>query len=168
MNSGFSSDNQRESCFYPSTFVCGHFSQKIQFLNCLHSSVALWVGIMVNTEGKWFEFQVCRSLENIFFMEFSWNLIVSLGVLKKIWLERYIFVFVSKPKNKKNKWIEWKIFQGCFKNKKEKNHEEIEFHNSIQERVFTTFNGCSCRKVLERMPKNRNIWYLFDRSKSFF
>ena len=34
--------------------------------------------------------------------------------------------------------IEWKIFQGCFKNKKEKAHEEIEFHNSIQDLIFTT------------------------------
>ena len=27
---------------------------------------------------------------------------------------------VSKPKSNKNKWKEWKIFQGYFKNKKEK------------------------------------------------
>ena len=52
-------------------------------------------------------------------MHFSWSFRVLWGVLKKIWLERYIYVFLSKPKNKKNKWIEWKIFQGCFKNKKE-------------------------------------------------
>ena len=29
--------------------------------------------------------------------------------------------------------IEWKIFQGCFKNINEKKHEEIEFHYSIQD-----------------------------------
>ena len=35
-------------------------------------------------------------------------------------------------------WIEWKTFQGCFENKKKKKQHEIEFHNSIQDWVFTT------------------------------
>ena len=71
----------------------------------------------------------------------------------------------------KNKWIEWKIFQGCFKNKKETNkkekkeiREETEFNNSIQDWVFTMFTSCSCKKVLGEMPRNRNIWYLCDES----
>ena len=38
----------------------------------------------------------------------------------------------NQNQSKKNRRIEWKIFQGCFKNKKEKKaHEEIEFHDSI-------------------------------------
>ena len=55
--------------FYPSTFVYNCFPPKIQFLYCLHSSVA--PGPMVDTEGKIFEIQVCRSLENAFFLGFS-------------------------------------------------------------------------------------------------
>ena len=39
----------------------------------------------------------------------------------------------SKPKTKKNREIESKIFQACFKNKQKKPHEEIQFHNSIQD-----------------------------------
>ena len=41
--------------FYPSIFVYCCFSLKIQFLYCLHSSVALWSGPMVDTEGKIFK-----------------------------------------------------------------------------------------------------------------
>ena len=131
----------------------------------MHSSVALWVGIMVNTEGKWFEFQVCRSLENIFFMEFSWNFIVSLGVLKKIWLERYIFVFVSKPKNKKNKWIEWKIFQGCLK--KRKNIKRLSFITSFKIGFLLRLPVVVLEKCLEKCL-GIEIFGIFDRSKSFF
>ena len=32
----------------------------------------------------------------------------------------YVCLYVCKPKSKKNTTIEWKIFQGCFQNKKEK------------------------------------------------
>ena len=42
------------------------------------------------------------------------------------------------------------IIHGCLKNKKEKKTHEIELHNSIQDWVFTTFNGC--RKVPGKMP----------------
>ena len=48
----------------------------------------------------------------------------------------YASLEVSKAKSKKNKRIEWKIFQGCFKtkNKNKKKHKEIEFpNNSIQD-----------------------------------
>ena len=38
---------------------------------------------------------------------------------------------MTKPKSKNNRWIEWKIFQGCLS-------EEIEFHNPIQDWIFTT------------------------------
>ena len=60
-------------------------------------------------------------LENTFFLYYSWSCRVLRGVLKKIWLERYLHrTFLFKRMSKKNKIIEWKIFQGCFKNKKEK------------------------------------------------
>ena len=65
--------------FYSSTFIYSHFSTKIKFLYCLLSSVALWGSPMVETEGNIFEFQVCRLLENAFFMDFR----VLWGVLKK-------------------------------------------------------------------------------------
>ena len=45
--------------------------QKIQFLFCLLSSVALWGGPMVDTKGNIFEICVWRSLENAFFLDFS-------------------------------------------------------------------------------------------------
>ena len=44
--------------FYPSTFVYSHFPLKIQFLYSVLSSVALWGGPMIDTEGKMFEIQV--------------------------------------------------------------------------------------------------------------
>ena len=41
---------------------------------------------------------------------------------------------VCKYLNQRVRTIEWKIFQGCFKNKKgKKTHEETEFHNPIQD-----------------------------------
>ena len=46
----------------------------------------------------------------------------------------YACLKVSKPKSKKNRRIEWKIFRGFFKKKKrKKTNEEIEFHNTIQD-----------------------------------
>ena len=41
--------------FYPSTLVHSRMSQKIQFLDCLLSSVASWGGLMLDIEGKYFE-----------------------------------------------------------------------------------------------------------------
>ena len=37
---------------------------------------------------------------------------------------------------------------------KKKKHEEIEFHNFIQDWVFTTFTGCGFREVLGKMLGN--------------
>ena len=37
-----------------------------------------------------------------------------------IQLSFYVRFYVSRQKAKKNRWIEWKIFHGCFENKKEK------------------------------------------------
>ena len=38
---------------------------------------------MVDTEGKNFEIQVCRLLENAFYVDFSWNFRVLWGVFEK-------------------------------------------------------------------------------------
>ena len=39
-----------------------------------------------------------------------------------------------------------------FEKQKRKKYEEIEFHNLIQDWVFTTFTGCGCTEVLGKMP----------------
>ena len=72
--------------------------------------------------------QVCRLLENAFFFDFSGNFRVH------IYIQLNLNQRVSKSKIKKNRRIEWKIFQGCFKKEKEKTtHKETEFHNSTQD-----------------------------------
>ena len=81
-------DSYMSSGFYPSTFVYGCFPPKIQFLYCLLNSVAPWGGLMIDSEGKFFEIQICRFLENTFFLDFCWNFRVLWGVLKKMLLER--------------------------------------------------------------------------------
>ena len=116
-------------CF-PSTFVYSCFFEKIQFLQCLLSSVAPWLyDSTVDTKWKMFEIQVCRLLENEFFSDFS----------RKFGVYTYIQVFyicVCKCLNqrvrigKKN----GKSFKGVSKTKEEKKtHEKIQFHNSIQD-----------------------------------
>ena len=50
------------SGFYLSTSVYCLFPQHVQFVYCLLSSVAPWVGPMVETEGKSFQILVCRLL----------------------------------------------------------------------------------------------------------
>ena len=145
--------------FYPSTFIYSRFSL---FLYCLLSSVAPWGGSMVGTEGKIFEIWVCRSLENAFFLDFSWKFTVSWLVLKKSWLERYIhfsFMSVCKYLNQRvrNRWIERKIFQGCFKNKKiKKRKRRLSFITQFKIDLLP-FNGC--RKVLGKMPEEMWLWY---------
>ena len=58
------------SGFFPITFVYSRSSPNIKFLYCLLSSVALWGGLMVDTEGKTFEINVCRSMGNVFSLKF--------------------------------------------------------------------------------------------------
>ena len=60
-----------------------------------------------------------------------------------------------KLKTNKNRRIVWKIFQGCFENKKGRKHEEIEFQNSIQIEFLLPFTGC--RKVRGKMPANKRM-----------
>ena len=104
--------------FYPNTFVYSRFPPKIQFLQ--------------TPKGECLKFKSADCQK----MHFSWIFreFQSLYIHKSF---LYACLQVSKPKSKKNRRIEWKIFQGCFKNKKErielKTHEEIKFHNSVQD-----------------------------------
>ena len=49
------SEKSLKSSFYWSTFVYSRFPLKIQFFNCLHSSVAPCGDPMIDTEGRIFE-----------------------------------------------------------------------------------------------------------------
>ena len=100
---------------------------------------------MLNNEEKFFDIYVCRSLENVIFLDFFWNFRVLWEILKKSWLERYIqfsFTCLCKYLNQRVRRIgdsNGKSFLGVSKTKKKKKtHGEIEFHNSIQDRVFIT------------------------------
>ena len=63
----------------------------------------------------------------------------------------YVCLQVSKPKSKKSRQIEWKIFHGCFKNKKEKKHmKRLSFITQFKVQFLLLFTGC--RKVLGKMP----------------
>ena len=64
----------------------------------------------------------------------------------------YACLKVSKSKSKKNKRIEWKIFQECFKNKKgKKNIKKSSFIiTRFKIEFLLPFTGC--RKVLQKMP----------------
>ena len=63
---------------------------------------------------------------------FSWSFLENLKLHGEFWRKfdwkdiqtifLYVCLEVSKPKSKKNRWIELKIFQGCFKTKKKQKH----------------------------------------------
>ena len=55
---------------------------------------------------------------------------------------------------RRNRWKEWKIFQGCFKNKKEKKKhlKELSFMTQFKIEFLLLFTGC--RKVLGKMLAN--------------
>ena len=87
-------------------------------------------------------------LENVFFSDFSRNFRVYTYI-------QVSFTHVCKYLNqsKKNRRIEWKIFQGCFKNKKEKKNTRTRRDWVITQfkiQFLLTFTGC--RKVLGKMP----------------
>ena len=111
------------------------YRSTVQFLQCLLSSVAPESGLMVDNEGKKFEIQVCRLLENAFFSGFSGNIRVYTYM-------QVSFMLVCKCLNQRVRRIgeqNGKAFNGVSKKKiKKKKHEEIEFHNSIQDSVFIT------------------------------
>ena len=111
--------------FYPITFVYSHFPLRNQFLYSVLSSVALWGGPMIDTEGDifWNLGLVCWKKH---FLGFPWNLRVSWGVLKKK------FICVCKYLNQRVRRI-------GEQNEKKKKNDEIEFHNSIQILVFYYF-----------------------------
>ena len=104
--------------FYPSTFVYSCFPPKIQFLQYLLSSVVLWGGTMVDTKRKMFQIQICRLLENAFFLDFSWNFRVYAYM-------QVPFMHVCKYLNQRVKRIgeqNGKSFKGVSKTKKKKQH----------------------------------------------
>ena len=67
----------------------------------------------------------------------------------------YVFLYVSKPKHKKNRGKEWKIFPVCFINKKRKKTQEISFITQLKAEFLLLFT--SCRKVLGTMPDPSKI-----------
>ena len=135
---------------------------------------------MVSCRGKIFEIKVFRSLENAFptlfltfllfffliLSDFSWNFIVLWSVSKEIWLERNIqlyFMHFCKYLNQrksKNRWIEWKIFQGFFK-KNPKNMKRLSLITQFKIEFLLLFT--TCRKVLGKMPVGweRNCNFVF-------
>ena len=65
----------------------------------------------------------------------------------------YACLQVSQPKSKKNRLIEWKIFQ---KLKRKKHVKKLSFITQFKVRFLIPFT--SCRKVLEKVPVSK----LFD------
>ena len=126
----YQADEGQISGFYLSNFVYNCFPPKIQFPYSFLSSLSMWGAPMVGTKGNIFWnlglqipakciLTLFPTFLHAFFLtrsDFSWNFRVLCGVLKKIWLERYITFFIcfcnclNQRKCKKNRWIEWKIF----------------------------------------------------------
>ena len=53
--------------------------------------------------------------------------------------------------------MEWKIFQGCFKNKNEKRHmKRLSFTTQFKIEILLLFT--SYRKVLRKMPATSHFW----------
>ena len=85
---------QIQAGFYPSTFCLQLWfpkDPKIQFLDCLLSSVTPERDPMLDTEGKFLKFRSADWWK--FFLDFFWNFKVLWRVLKKSWLERYIQLY---------------------------------------------------------------------------
>ena len=66
----------------------------------------------------------------------------------------YVFLYVSKPKHKKNRGKEWKMFPVCFINK-ERKKAQISFITQLKVEFLLLFTGC--RKVLGTMPDPSKI-----------
>ena len=81
----------------------------------------------------------------------------------------YAYFKVSKPKNKKNRWIDrienlLRVFQ---KQKRKRTHEEIEFHNSVQDLSFY-FGLLVVEKCLEKcLLVNYLMFWERTNAKSF-
>ena len=101
----------------------------------------------------------------LFIFDSSWNLRVLWGFFNKSWVERYIQLSFTHVCNYLNQSItrisekNGKSFKGVSKTKNGKKkththtHEETEFHNSIQDWVFTT-----AYRLKENAWKNAWMW----------
>ena len=152
----FSITINMQAGFYPSTFFYSRFSPKIWFLQHLFSSMAPWGGPMVDVEEKMFEIQVCRLRENPFSRIF-------MGILKIIHTCFCMRVckYLNQRVRRRGKQVR-NSFKGASKTKKKKKHVEIEFHNSIQDGVFTTIYWLwkSAWKNAWQEPFNRSAQFI--------
>ena len=122
------------------------YRSTVQFLQCLLSSVAPESGLMVDNEGKKFEIQVCRLLENAFFSGFSGNIRVYTYM-------QVSFMLVCKCLNQRVRRIgeqNGKAFNGVSKtkNKKKKNMKRSSSITQFKIQFLLLFT--SCRKCLEK------------------
>ena len=110
------------SGFYPNTLVYSHFPPKIQFIYLLSLHGENWKknfgNLGVQIDGKYISDTLSdhRSIVCTSFVRsdsnFSWNFKVLWAVSKKSWCNFSLYVFVNiKPISKKNRQIEWKIYQ---------------------------------------------------------
>ena len=121
------------------------YRSTVQFLQCLLSSVAPESGLMVDNEGKKFEIQVCRLLENAFFSGFSGNIRVYAYM-------QVSFMLVCKCLNQRVRRIgeqNGKAFNGVSKKKiKKKNMKRSSSITQFKIQFLLLFT--SCRKCLEK------------------
>ena len=121
------------------------YRSTVQFLQCLLSSVAPESGLMVDNEGKKFEIQVCRLLENAFFSGFSGNIRVYTYM-------QVSFMLVCKCLNQRVRRIgeqNGKAFNGVSKKKnKKKNMKRSSSITQFKIQFLLLFT--SCRKCLEK------------------
>ena len=122
------------------------YRSTVQFLQCLLSSVAPESGLMVDNEGKKFEIQVCRLLENAFFSGFSGNIRVYTYM-------QVSFMLVCKCLNQRVRRIgeqNGNAYNGVSKkkNKKKKNMKRSSSITQFKIQFLLLFT--SCRKCLEK------------------
>ena len=121
------------------------YRSTVEFLQCLLSSVAPESGLMVDNEGKKFEIQVCRLLENAFFSGFSGNIRVYTYM-------QVSFMLVCKCLNQRVRRIgeqNGKAFNGVSKTKnKKKNMKRSSSITQFKIQFLLLFT--SCRKCLEK------------------
>ena len=122
------------------------YRSTVQFLQCLLSSVAPESGLMVDNEGKKFEIQVCRLLENAFFSGFSGNIRVYTYM-------QVSFMLVCKCLNQRVRRIgeqNGKAFNGVSKKKKIKKKNMKRSSSITQFKIQFLLLFTSCRKCLEK------------------
>ena len=122
------------------------YRSTVEFLQCLLSSVAPESGLMVDNEGKKFEIQVCRLLENAFFSGFSGNIRVYTYM-------QVSFMLVCKCLNQRVRRIgeqNGKAFNGVSKKKKIKKKNMKRSSSITQFKIQFLLLFTSCRKCLEK------------------